>query len=93
MNAGNGRVGAGVPNCSAPIDSAQPRLVVKIDLERLRANLTQEDKRDWSPLEVRQWLLDARFRSLGGGWWQVAEPDLGQLHPREVSAMMDVPDP
>ena len=66
-------------------------LLVDIDLSILGAHLSKEEGRPVSEAEVRQWLLDARFRPYQR-MWIVAEPDLGQLDPSEVRFVDDAPD-
>jgi len=62
-----------------------PRVfIVKIDLARLRANLSKQEGRQLRDREVEQWLADAGFRWKDDARWQIEEPHLGQLDPSEV---------
>ena len=64
---------------------AMPRtFAVRIDLERLRTNLSRQESRELLPDEVLTWLREAGFEPLEQGFWQVREPDLGQVEPDEV---------
>lgn len=68
--------------------SMPKRLAVQLDLERIRANLSNEDGCEFTPAEVKRWLGDAGFR-LAGAVWIVREKDLGQLDPSEVISVED----
>ena len=65
------------------------RLRIRINLARLRDNVSKADTRVWSEAEVLQWLHDAGFRPDGDAWL-TTEADLGQLEPEEVTAVEDV---
>ena len=56
---------------------------VRIDREKVLANLSREDGRPWTGAELDQWLLDAGFERYNDGWL-VAEENLGHLDPSEV---------
>jgi hypothetical protein len=58
------------------------KLRVRVDLVRLRSNLTHEDGRDNNA--VRRWLIEAGFLPEADDWWLVREDDLGHLEPSEV---------
>jgi hypothetical protein len=60
------------------------RLVVRIDLELLRRNLSKADARDCSLEEVSEWLTQSGFTRREDGLWLVHEEDMGQLDPSEV---------
>ncbi len=62
-----------------------PRVfIVKLDLARLRANLSAQEGRPVQQHEVEQWLTDAGFRWHDDARWRIEEPHLGQLHGSEV---------
>jgi hypothetical protein len=67
------------------------RFIVKIDLARVQQSLSQADAVDWTIEDVRQWLERAGFTSIGDNTWSVAEPDLGQLDPSEVTILSEEP--
>ena len=67
------------------------RIRIRINLARLRENVSKADTRVWSEAEVLQWLHDAGFTP-DGDWWIARESDLGQLDPEEVTAVEEVPD-
>jgi hypothetical protein len=64
------------------------RVIVDVNLTVVAANLSKEERRQVSELEVRQWLHDAGFRPHGSRWI-VDEPDLGHLDPSEVRSLED----
>ena len=66
------------------------KLLIRLHLDRIRANLAKEDGREWSDDDVRRWLVEAGFTPSDGGWL-VDEPNLGQLDPSEVAAVEDAP--
>jgi hypothetical protein len=66
------------------------RLLVHLDLRRIRLNLSAEEGRDVSDAEVKRWLTDAAFEPRGDGWL-VKEADLGQVLPEEVIAVQGDP--
>jgi hypothetical protein len=67
------------------------RVIVDINLSAVAANLSKEERRHVSELEVRQWLHDAGFRPHGKRWI-VNELDLGHLDPTEVRSLEDAPE-
>lgn len=42
--------------------------LINIDQEQLRQNFTQGDGREWTPEEVRAWLIDHDFEAVPDGW-------------------------
>ncbi len=66
------------------------KLLIRLHLDRIRANLAKEDGREWSADDVRRWLVEAGFTPTDAGWL-VDEPNLGQLDPSEVAAVEDAP--
>src|SRR5687768_12226862 len=67
------------------------RFRIRINLDRLRENVSKADTRVWSKAEVLQWLHDAGFIPDGDAW-VTTEADLGQLEPEEVTTVEDVDD-
>ena len=67
------------------------RLRIRINVDLLRANVSEAEGRVGSEAEVLEWLDDAGFERIGD-WWTCREADLGQLEPAEVIAVEDVPD-
>jgi hypothetical protein len=67
------------------------RFIIKIDLARVRQSLSQADAVDWTIDDVREWLERAGFSSVGEDTWSVAEADLGQLDPSEVTILREEP--
>ena len=67
------------------------RIRIRINLDRLRANVSNADARIWSEADVLRWLCDAGFTPDGDAWL-TTEADLGQLEPEEVTAVEDVDD-
>ena len=61
------------------------RLRVTVDLLRLRANLSAEERREISCCEARQLLYDAGFVADGEGWI-VREANLSHVRPEEVTS-------
>ena len=66
-----------------------PTLRIRINLQKLRAKLSQEENRAMTEVEILQWLADAGFKKEADGSWLVLEPDLGQLDPSEVDSVED----
>ena len=66
------------------------KLLIRLHLDRIRANLAREDGREWSEEAVRRWLIEAGFTPTDVGWL-VDEPNLGQLDPSEVESAVDAP--
>ena len=67
------------------------KLLIRINLEKVRANMSKQEGRQLSEREVQDWLSDANFTAVGDQWL-VNEPDLGQLDPSEVLSVEDAPD-
>lgn len=59
------------------------RVLVHLDLDRIRANLSREDGEPVTEAEVREWLCAAGFQPVNDQW-SVLESDLGQLQSGEV---------
>ena len=57
--------------------------VLKLNLDRLRQQLSREEGRPISMDELHHWLRDAGFRQTANGW-EIEERHLGQLLPSEV---------
>lgn len=60
-----------------PLSSREPRgklpsmadtYLIDIDAEQVRRNFTQGDGREWSPAEVRAWLIEHDFVATPEGW-------------------------
>ena len=67
------------------------RLIVDLNIEKIRQHLSSEDGRAWSRKDVLKWLEDAGFKPHGDRWL-VEERHLGQVQPVEVNSIEDEPD-
>lgn len=67
-------------------DMAEDWYFVRLDLERIRRVLSQEDRTTYALEYVTQWLKDAGFHPKNAGWLVRAE-DLGQVQPTEVTSI------
>ena len=63
---------------------------IAINWPRLRDNMSRQEGRRLSDVEVRQWLMDAGFIPAADETWVIDEPDLGQLDPSEVRSVVEV---
>jgi len=67
------------------------RFIVQINVERVRQALSVADGAAWTAEQVVAWLSDAGFSRVDDTTWLVAEPDLGQLEPAEVTIVREEP--
>jgi hypothetical protein len=65
------------------------KLRIRVNWQRLKQKMSQQEGRALDDQYVRQWLADAGFQAQADGSWVVAEPDLGQLEPDEVDSVED----
>lgn len=66
------------------------QLRIRINWPRLLENMSKQEGRAMTRVEVEQWLTDAGFVHERDDFWLVSEPDLGHLDPSEVISAEDV---
>jgi hypothetical protein len=67
-------------------------LRIRIDLSKLRQNLSTAQRHELSTLEVRQWLAQAGFTPKKDAWL-VDDTNLGRLKPDEITSVEDYEPP